>query len=277
MRAKIAGRPPLELYIGWLTVLREVLCASMMTRDASSHGDSDFSEEESSPSHHEPLHVTPTTKKALPSESDDTAATNMMRISFTEIRFRQHETVIAVPQGGMSTVPTPTLGRVTEYTDHKCKSVDEYEEQREGKRKQYTQLDCSPPQSRMLNSPRGKQRKQDLEVMRIKAMMKQSCGDGDDDNDGEQNTNNNNPQSSPCKATNKSNGKRDKGIIIKQGLIRGRSTPLKDSFLKFRSSVTETSKQVVQRWSVLFAPSSAGSGISKKPKDDGNISPEVET
>lgn len=231
-------------------VLSDLICASVMTSprddsDASSDGDSDFCEEQES-SAHDPLRVT-SAKKGLPSESDDTAATNMMRISFSEIGFRQHETVIAVAQGGMSTVPTSTLGRVTEYTDHKCKSVDEYEEQRVGKRKKYTQLDCSPPRSRMLTSPRGKQRKQELEAMRIKSMKQ--------DDDGEEKTNNNNPQRLPCKATNKSNGKRDKGIMAKQGLLRGRSTPLKESFNKFRSSVTEMSKQVAERWSVLFAPS----------------------
>ena len=249
-------------------------CASMTTSprdasDASSDGDSDFCEEQES-SAHDPLHVT-SAKKGLPSESDDTATTNVMRISFSEICFRQHETVIAVPQGGMSTVPSPTLGRVTEYMDHKCKSVDEYEEQREGKRKKYTQLDCSPPRSRMLTSPRGKQRKQELEAMRIKCLTQ----DDDDNDDGKEKTNNNNPQRSPCKATNKSNGKRDKGIMTKQGLMRGSSIPLKESFNKFRSSVSEMSKQVAERWSVLFAPSAAGGKCSsdsgsKKPDDDGN-------
>lgn len=260
-------------------VLSELSCASMMTSprdgtDPSSDGDSDFCEESSA---HDPLHVT-SAKKGLPSVSDDAATTNVMRISFSEICFRQHETVIAVPQGGMSTVPSPTLGRVTEYMDHKCKSVDEYEEQREGKRKKYTQLDCSPPRSRMLTSPRGKQRKQELEAMRIRCLTTQ---DDDDNDDGKKKTNNNNPQRLPCKATNKSIRKRDKGIMAKQGLMRGRSTPLKESFNMFRSSVTEMSKQVAERWSVLFAPSAAGSNSnshsgSKKSEDDGNdTSPEA--
>ena len=258
-----------------MPVLSELLCASMMASprdgpDASSDGDSDFCTENES-SAHDPLHVT-SAEKGLPSESDDTATTNAMRISFTEIYFRQHETVIAVPQGGMSTIPTPCLGRVSQYTDHKCKSVDEYEEQREGKRKKYTQLDCSPPRSRMLTSPRGKQRKQELEAMRMKSMKQ------DDDHDDI------NPQRSPCKATNKSNGKRDKGMMAKQGIIRGLSTPLKESFNRIRSSVTEMPKQVAERLSILFASSAAGSNSTynsdssgKKTEDDGHdkCSPEL--
>ena len=107
--------------------------------------------------------------------------------------------------------------------------------------------------------------------MRIKCLTQ----DDDDNDDGKEKTNNNNPQRSPCKATNKNNGKREKGTMAKQGLMRGRSTPLKESFNKFRSSVSDMSKQVAERLSVLFKPSAGGSNSnsdtgSKKPDDDGN-------
>jgi len=213
----------------------------------------------------DPLRDGSPTKIALPQESDDacTAATNVVRPSFHRISFRQHETVIAVPQGGLSTVPSPCLGRVTEYTDHNSKSVDEYEQQRKGKRRTYTQLDCSPPQIRMPSSPRRKQRRQVLEAMRIKAMKQE-------DDDKEQNICAS-PRS-PCKATSKSDGQ-SKGPSLGQkdkNIGNKPSSPFKESFGRFRSSLTGMSKQVAERLSVLFATPAADSGTSgKSPENDG--------
>ena len=224
--------------------------------NGSSHSDAGC--EESSLSAHEPLHVIPTKEApSLPSECDDTDATNLMRISYTLISFRQHETVIGVPQGGMSTVPSPTLGRVTAYTDHKGKSVDEYEQQRDGKRKKYNQLDDCPPRSRALSSPRGEQRRQKLKALHRKSV-------GIKDNDGE--STNSTPQRSPGNTRKK------------RGLINfGSPSPIKESFGRFRSSVTEIfSKQVADRWSTLFSPTAAGNDDKRHGNGFSDTLPETE-
>jgi hypothetical protein len=195
-----------------------------------------------------------------------------MRISYTLVSFRQHETVIAVPQGGMSTVPSPTLGRVTAYTDHKGKSVDEYEQQRDGKRKKYNQLDDCPPRSRILSSPRGEQRRQ-----KLKALHRKSVGMEDVDEESTNST----PLRSPGnrKATNNMNGQGNKDFVRKRGLIKyGSPSPIKESFGRFRSSVTEIfSKQVADRWPTLFSPMAADNNDGKRPgKEVSDTSPETE-
>ena len=226
---------------------------------------------EESLSAHGPLHVIPTKEApSLPSECDATAATNVMRISYALVSFRPHETVIAVPQGGMSTVPSPTLGRVTEYTDHKGKSVDEYEQQRDGKRKKYNKLDDCPPRSRILSSPRGKQRRQ-----KLKALHRKSAGMRDADGEFTNST----PQRSPGnrKATDTINGQENKDFVKKRGLITyGSPSPLKESFGSFRSSVTEMSKQFADRWSTLFSLTAAGNDGKGPGNGVSNTSPETE-
>ncbi len=230
---------------------------------------------EESLSAHEPLHVTPAKQApSLPSECDDTDATNVMRISYTLVSFRQHETVIGVPQGGMSTVPSPTLGRVTAYIDHKGKSVDEYEQQRDGKRKKYNQLDDCPPRSRMLSSPRGEQRRQ-----KLKALHRKSVGTEDADGESTNSTPQRSPGSTSRKATNNINGQENKDFVKKRGLIKyGSPSPLhvKGSFGRFRSSVTEISKQVADRWSTLFSPTAAGNDGKRPGNEVSDTSPEPE-
>ena len=238
--------------------------------NGSSHSDAGC--EESSLSAHEPLHVIPTKEApSLPSECDDTDATNLMRISYTLISFRQHETVIGVPQGGMSTVPSPTLGRVTAYTDHKGKSVDEYEQQRDGKRKKYNQLDDCPPRSRALSSPRGEQRRQ-----KLKALHRKSVGMKDTDGESTNSTLRRSPDNR--KATNNINGQENKDFVKKRGLITyGSPSPIKESFGRFRSSVTEIfSKQVADRWSTLFSPTAAGNDDKRHGNGFSDTLPETE-
>mmetsp|Transcript_3654 Transcript_3654/g.7944 ORF Transcript_3654/g.7944 Transcript_3654/m.7944 type:complete len:246 (-) Transcript_3654:58-795(-) len=87
------------------------------------------------------------------------------KVTYGCIDFRQHETVMCTPQGGMSTIPRPSLGRVTEYTDHDSLDVDAYE-------------DLRAPHRRKIDAPkstmRGSKKRQSLEVLRSKAMKEQA-------------------------------------------------------------------------------------------------------
>ena len=101
--------------------------------------------------------------------TDDDASPSVERlqkkVSYDRIRFRQHETTLCVPQGGVSTVPAPSLGLVTEYTDDESVDVDEYERVRTPERKKLEGKNAK------TKFEVASSRKKTLETMRIEAAI----------------------------------------------------------------------------------------------------------
>ena len=98
----------------------------------------------------------------VPTQSTEAVA----KVKYGFIDFRQHETVLCAPQGGLSTIPTLSLGRVTMYDDHDRVDVDSYEAMRAPYRKKIVEV----PKSTM----RGRKKRVSLQAMRSKAMKEQA-------------------------------------------------------------------------------------------------------
>lgn len=153
---------------------------------------SDMSHVKSSSAENQPLATGELASEPAPVPTQPTET--RAKVTYGCIDFRQHETIMCTPQGGFSTVPKPSLGRVTEYVDHDRLDVDAYEELR------------APYRKKIVDAPkstiRGRKKRLSLQAMRSKAMKDQAeATDEDGDKEQEQNATTTTSGASPAMNT----------------------------------------------------------------------------